>query len=80
MGPLTESWVFITLEILAAVFILAIGIGVICFVVMYITDITQTQQTIRRNYPVVGRFRYFFEHMGEFSSVLLRYGSRRTSI
>lgn len=29
-------------------------------------DRTQTEQTIRRNYPVVGRFRYFFEHLGEF--------------
>src|SRR6056297_2582294 len=34
--------------------------------VMYLVDITQTEQTIRRNYPVVGRFRYFFEHLGEF--------------
>lgn len=33
---------------------------------MYIADVTQTRQTIRRNYPVIGRFRYFFEHLGEF--------------
>lgn len=33
---------------------------------MYIADITQTQQTIRRNYPVLGRLRYQFEHIGEF--------------
>lgn len=41
-------------------------IGLLTLVVIYLVDITQTQQTIRRNYPVVGRFRYFFEHLGEF--------------
>ena len=33
---------------------------------MYVVDITQTQQTIRRNYPILGRLRYKFEHIGEF--------------
>lgn len=47
--------------IVAAVLLLVLYIAVI-----YIIDITQTKQAIRRNYPVVGRFRYFFEHMGEF--------------
>ncbi len=32
----------------------------------YILDVTQTRHAIRRNYPVIGRFRYFFEHLGEF--------------
>ena len=36
----------------------------VCF--MYVIDRTQTSQTIRRNYPVIGRFRYVFEHLGEF--------------
>ncbi len=39
---------------------------IIYIIILYIIDITQTKQAIRRNYPVVGRFRYFFEHMGEF--------------
>jgi len=34
--------------------------------VMYVIDVTQTKHTIRRNYPVIGRFRYLFEHMGVF--------------
>jgi len=66
MAPLSDSWVFITLEILAAIFIFVVGIAAICVLTMYIADITQTKQTIRRNYPVIGRFRYMFEHMGEF--------------
>ena len=44
----------------------SIGLGLLAILVMYIVDVTQTSQTIRRNYPVVGRFRYLFEHLGEF--------------
>ena len=33
---------------------------------MYIQDKTQTASTVRRNFPVVGRFRFLFEHLGEF--------------
>lgn len=43
-----------------------IGVGILLVLVLYVIDKTQTTQTIRRNYPVVGRFRYFFEHLGEF--------------
>ncbi|MFT5420443.1 MAG: glutamate synthase domain-containing protein 2 [Candidatus Endobugula sp.] len=42
------------------------GLGILYIAALYIIDKTQTEQTIRRNYPVVGRFRYFFEHLGEF--------------
>lgn len=41
-------------------------LGLIYIFALYIIDKTQTKQTIRRNYPVVGRFRYFFEHLSEF--------------
>ena len=34
--------------------------------VMYVIDVTQTSHAIRRNFPVIGRFRYLFEHLGEF--------------
>ena len=45
---------------------LVIVLLVIAVACMYIADVTQTKHTIRRNYPVIGRFRYFFEHLGEF--------------
>ncbi len=54
------------LQFMAALFVFVIGTGVIVVIVMYVKDVTQTQQAIRRNYPVVGRFRYLFEHLGEF--------------
>lgn len=66
MAQATDSWVFFTLETLATLFIFILGLAIVAIAVMYIIDITQTKQTIRRNYPVVGRFRYIFEHMGEF--------------
>jgi glutamate synthase domain-containing protein 2 len=40
--------------------------GVVTVVVVYIIDVTQSQQAIRKNYPVIGRFRYLFEHLGVF--------------
>lgn len=54
------------INILIQLFIFLVGIGVLTLIVMYIIDVTQTSHTIRRNYPVIGRFRYFFEHLGEF--------------
>jgi glutamate synthase domain-containing protein 2 len=51
---------------LALLFILALGLGVAAVLVIYLIDVRQSQSTIRRNYPVIGRFRYMFEHLGEF--------------
>jgi glutamate synthase domain-containing protein 2 len=50
----------------ALTLLFVIGLGILYVGVLYVIDRTQTEQTIRRNYPVVGRFRYFFEHLGEF--------------
>lgn len=66
MSNFTDTWLFILMEVLSVLFISAIGLGLLAVLIMYIRDVTQTEQTIRRNYPVLGRFRYFFEHMGEF--------------
>ncbi|MCG8069129.1 MAG: FMN-binding glutamate synthase family protein, partial [Candidatus Thiodiazotropha taylori] len=66
MTTLAESWFFGFIEILTVIFIFLIGIAVLAVAVIYVIDVTQTRQTIRRNYPVIGRFRYFFEHLGEF--------------
>ena len=50
------------LELSSLFFAFCIGLGFLAIVYMYIVDRFQTKQTIRRNYPVVGRFRYLFEH------------------
>jgi len=54
------------LQILTNLLIFLIGVGLFVVIVMYIIDVTQTTHAVRRNFPVVGRFRYLFERMGEF--------------
>ncbi|MEO1474386.1 MAG: glutamate synthase-related protein, partial [Pseudomonadota bacterium] len=56
----------IFLETLATLFVLALGFGVAVVVVLYVIDVTQTTHAVRRNFPVIGRLRYFFEHLGKF--------------
>ena len=54
------------LEILSIIFITLIGIACIFIIIVYFIDRNQTVHAIRRNYPVIGRFRYWFEHLGTF--------------
>lgn len=54
------------LEILASLFVSVIGVVLLVIVILFFIDVTQTRHAIRRNFPVIGRFRYWFEHMGEF--------------
>ena len=42
------------------------GLAIIVVAVMYVIDRIQTRHAVRRNFPVIGRFRYLFEHLGEF--------------
>ena len=55
-----------SLEFLATFFVILVGLIFLAIVIIYILDITQTKHAIRRNYPVIGRFRYFFETLGGF--------------
>ena len=54
------------LEYLALLFVLLIGAAVAVAVVFFIVDRTQSEDAIRRNYPVIGRFRGLFTELGEF--------------
>lgn len=54
------------LEVMSASFIFVIGMIVLAIIITFILDVTQNKQAIRRNYPVIGRFRYLFETLGEF--------------
>ena len=52
---------------MAALFILVIGL--ICYLPSSLSIslmLLRQKSAIKRNYPVVGHFRYFFEHIGEF--------------
>ncbi|MBT4160240.1 MAG: FMN-binding glutamate synthase family protein, partial [Gammaproteobacteria bacterium] len=65
-GSTLHEYVRIIATLLLDGIVLAIGLLLISLVVMYFIDITQTKHAVRRNYPVVGRFRYLFETLGEF--------------
>ena len=54
------------LNIMATLFILVIGILVLTVLIFYVADRTQSRDAIRHNYPVIGRFRDLFTHLGEF--------------
>jgi len=61
-----QGFVITILEYMATVFIFVVGLFVLAIVIIYLLDISQTHQAIRRNYPVIGHFRYLFENLGKF--------------
>merc|ERR1712000_75886 len=63
MGFIIAAYGMIVLLSLLAIITLSV-FGWVAFA--YFIDIRQTSHTVRRNFPVIGRFRYFFEHLGEF--------------
>lgn len=54
------------LQLLSTIFVFAIGLAFLLVVLVFIADITQTRNAIRRNYPVIGHFRSIFSKLGEF--------------
>ena len=62
----TIGFVGRALDVLAALFVFAIGVAVIAIVWMYIADYFQTKDAVRQNFPVLGRFRGIFSKLGEF--------------
>ena len=60
------NWAMQAMNVLTQGFILILGALVLFALVLYIIDISQTRDTVRRNYPLVGRFRNLFTHLGEF--------------
>ncbi|MCB1342819.1 MAG: FMN-binding glutamate synthase family protein [Pseudooceanicola sp.] len=55
-----------TLEVLVLLFVGLIGLLAAFGLVLFVIDRTQTGDAIRRNYPVIGRFRGLFTELGEF--------------
>ncbi|MEE9575067.1 MAG: FMN-binding glutamate synthase family protein [Gammaproteobacteria bacterium] len=66
MSEQTQSFMFVVMQFMAVLFVIVVGFVVLAIIIIYILDVTQTKSAIKRNYPVVGHFRYFFEHIGEF--------------
>ncbi len=62
----SQNILMAALDLMAVLFVFSIGLIVFAIIVIFFLDISQTKSAIRRNYPVVGHFRYYFEHLGEF--------------
>ncbi|MEO3476360.1 FMN-binding glutamate synthase family protein [Phaeobacter sp. CAU 1743] len=54
------------IEFLALAFVFALGAVGLLLLVLFLVDRLQTEDAIRRNYPVIGRFRHLFSTLGEF--------------
>ncbi|WP_428927838.1 FMN-binding glutamate synthase family protein [Marinibacterium sp. SX1] len=60
-----DFWVQ-ALQVMVMVFVLVFGLGALTVVAFFFIDRHQTEDAIRRNYPVIGRFRDLFTELGEF--------------
>ena len=65
MESLVPGPVATALDVLVTLFVLVVGLAALALIVLFVIDITQNRDAIRRNYPVVGRFRYLFTTLGE---------------
>ena len=63
---LIMEYVVSTFFFLTELFALLIGLALLTLCGLYIVDRLQTQHSLRRNFPVLARFRYLFEKLGEF--------------
>ena len=61
-----NTWFISAIKILVLLFVFLVGLAILSAIVLYFIDKNQKKHTIRRNFPVIGRFRWLFEHLGEF--------------
>ncbi len=66
MNMPSHDFVMGSLQLLSTLFVFAVGLGVLAVIVLFIIDVTQTKDAVRKNYPVLGRFRSLFSMLGEF--------------
>jgi len=65
-GLMLPDWVAHGVEFMAAFFVFIVGSVTLVIVIVFIFDISQSRNAIRRNFPVLGHFRYLFGRLGEF--------------
>ncbi len=65
-GLILSDWVAHGLEFIAVSLIILVAVAFFMIVLLFIIDVSQHRNAVRRNYPVLGRFRYLFIRAGEF--------------
>lgn len=64
--PMFSELTINIISTLAVLFIVVVGFIVLTVIILFFIDKTQRADAIRRNYPVLGRFRHLFTELGEF--------------
>ncbi|MGN6228694.1 MAG: FMN-binding glutamate synthase family protein [Dyella sp.] len=59
-------WLIVVVQVFAALFLLLLAMGVALVLVTWFVDRNQTSNSVLRNFPVIGHFRYGFLRLGEF--------------
>lgn len=54
------------IEGLSLTFLFVVGVMIVGAAVLFVIDRSQRADAVRRNYPVIGRFRHLFSNLGEF--------------
>ncbi|KPA20066.1 Glutamate synthase (NADPH) large chain precursor [Shimia sp. SK013] len=62
----TMETAFDVVNFLGLLFVVVFALLVVVAIILFIIDRWQTGDAIRRNYPVIGRFRHLFSELGEF--------------
>jgi glutamate synthase domain-containing protein 2 len=63
---LLPEFVMTFITFMSVLFIFVVGLGVLTIGALFIVDLVQTKNAVRRNYPVIGRLRHVFENLGKF--------------
>ena len=59
-------WLVVLVEAVVVLFLLAFAIAVVVILITWLVDRNQSSNSVLRNFPVVGHFRYGFLRLGEF--------------
>jgi glutamate synthase domain-containing protein 2 len=66
MTQISEEFFVSSLQFISTLFVVLIGAATLTVLILFILDVTQTKDAVRKNYPVLGRFRSIFSTLGEF--------------
>jgi len=60
------AWIRIADTWLSVLLLIVLTMLIVVGLALFIIDVSQTKNAIRRNYPLIGRFRFLFQHLGVF--------------
>lgn len=66
MVDVMSEFIANSLRAFSTLFVFSVGLAVLVIIAVFIFDVLQTKDAVRRNYPVIGRFRSLFSGLGEF--------------